>query len=48
MHHETAPPPGRVGPVEEVPYDVVHELRVAWHQEVFPDQDPGSYHAQGR
>jgi GNAT superfamily N-acetyltransferase len=48
MRHETAPPPGPDVPVEEVPYDVVHELRVAWHREEAPDQDPGSYHAQAR
>jgi hypothetical protein len=48
MRHETAPAPGPNVPVEEVPYDVVHELRVAWHREEFPDQDPGSYHAQAR
>ena len=35
-------------PVEEVPYDAVHELRVAWHREDFPDQDPSAYHAQAR
>jgi predicted GNAT family acetyltransferase len=34
--------------VEPVPYDAVHALRVIWHQEDFPDQDPGAYHAQSR
>jgi GNAT superfamily N-acetyltransferase len=48
MHHETAPPPGPQVPVEEVPYDAVHELRVAWHREDFPGQDAGEYHVQAR
>ena len=48
MRHETLPPPGPSLAVEEVPYDAVHELRVAWHQEDFPDQDPTGYHAQAR
>ena len=48
MRHETAPAPGPEVFVEEVPYDVVHELRVAWHREHFPDQDASSYHAQAR
>jgi GNAT superfamily N-acetyltransferase len=26
----------------------VHELRLAWYQEDFPDQDPGDYHADAR
>ena len=48
MHHEAPPPSGPAVPVEEVPYDSVHDLRVAWHQEDFPDQDPGEYHEQAR
>ena len=48
MHHETAPPPGPEVPVEEVPYDAVDALRVAWHQEDFPGQDAREYHAQAR
>ena len=48
MRHESPPPPGPDVPVEEVPYDSVHDLRVAWHREDFPDQDPGEYHAQAR
>jgi ribosomal protein S18 acetylase RimI-like enzyme len=48
MRHETAPPPGPVAAVEEVPYDAVHELRVAWHREDFPALDPGGYHAEAR
>ena len=48
MRHETPPPPGPDVPVEEVPYDAVDELRVAWHVEDFPDRNPGAYHAQAR
>ena len=48
MHHETAPPPGPEVPVEEVPYDAVDELRVAWHFEDFPGQDPADYHPHAR
>ena len=48
MRHEAPLPPGPDVPVEEVPYDAVHDLRVAWHQEDFPDQDPAEYHAQAR
>jgi GNAT superfamily N-acetyltransferase len=49
MRHESAPPP--LGPaigVEEVPYDAVHALRVAWFEEDFPGVDPASYHASAR
>jgi GNAT superfamily N-acetyltransferase len=49
MRHEQPPPP--LGPdvaVEEVPYDAVQELRVAWHEEDFPGQDTGGYHAQAK
>jgi ribosomal protein S18 acetylase RimI-like enzyme len=49
MRHALAPPPpGRDAPVEEVPYEAVDDLRVAWHREDFPDQDPGAYHAEAR
>jgi GNAT superfamily N-acetyltransferase len=48
MRYEAAPPPGPEIAVEEVPYDAVHELRVAWHEEDFPDMDPGDYHAEAR
>jgi GNAT superfamily N-acetyltransferase len=34
--------------VEQVPYDAVHELRVAWYHEDFPEQDPTAYHAAAR
>jgi GNAT superfamily N-acetyltransferase len=48
MRHETPPPPAPDMRVAEVPYDAVHDLRVAWHLEDFPDQDPAEYHAQAR
>ena len=48
LRHEAPPPPGPDVAVEEVPYDAVHDLRVAWYQEEFPGQDPGEYHAQAR
>lgn len=48
MRHESPPPPGPDIPVEEVPYDAVHALRVAWYQEDFPGQDGAAYHAQAR
>lgn len=48
MHREAPPIPAPGIPVEEVPYDAVHNLRVAWHQEDFPDQDATAYHAQAR
>jgi GNAT superfamily N-acetyltransferase len=38
MHHETSPPPQPDVPVEEVAYDAVRDLRVAWHEEDFPGQ----------
>jgi ribosomal protein S18 acetylase RimI-like enzyme len=42
MRHEAAPPPGPEAPAEEVPYDAVHDLRVAWHREDFPDHEPAA------
>jgi GNAT superfamily N-acetyltransferase len=48
MRHETAPPAGLEIDVEEVPYDAVHELRLAWHSEDFPGVNPASYHAAAR
>jgi len=48
MRHEASPPPGPEIAVEEVPYDAVGELRVAWHREDFPNQDPADYHVQAR
>ena len=51
MRHEAPPPAVPDVPVEEVPYDAVQHLRVAWHEEDFPSQDAGeaaAYHAQAR
>jgi ribosomal protein S18 acetylase RimI-like enzyme len=48
MRHETPPPAGPDVAVAEVPYDAVHDLRVAWHEEESPDQDGSAYHAQAR
>jgi ribosomal protein S18 acetylase RimI-like enzyme len=39
MHHEGPPPSAGASVVEEVGYDDVHALRVAWHREDFPDLD---------
>jgi GNAT superfamily N-acetyltransferase len=48
MRHESSPPPGPDVRVEDVPYDAVYDLRVAWHREDFPDQDPGAHLAEAR
>lgn len=48
MRHEHPLPPGSDVAVEEVPYDAVQDLRLAWHHEDFPDQDPGDFHAYAR
>jgi GNAT superfamily N-acetyltransferase len=48
MRHEAPPPPGPPIAVTEVPYDAVHELRVAWHDEDSPDAGADAYHAQAR
>jgi GNAT superfamily N-acetyltransferase len=48
MRHEAPLPPGPDISVEEVPYDAVHDLRLAWHDEDFPDLDPRDYHALAR
>lgn len=49
MRHETARPPGPDGiAVEEVPYDTVHALRVAWLAEDFPDLRVGTYFTEAR
>jgi GNAT superfamily N-acetyltransferase len=48
MRHEEPPPPGPGIAVDEVPYDDVHELRLAWYTEDHPDQMAGSYHAHAR
>jgi ribosomal protein S18 acetylase RimI-like enzyme len=48
MRHEAPAPPGADVAVREVPYDAVHDLRVAWHEEESPDQDGSAYLAQAR
>ncbi len=48
MRHEAPLPAGPDIPVEEVHYDSVQKLRLAWHREDFPEQDPAGYHAQAR
>ena len=48
MRHEADPGPASEVGVDEVPYDVVNDLRIAWHEEDFPGQGPTDYHAQAR
>jgi len=48
MLHDGSPLEAPAISVEEVPYDAVHNLRVAGHLEDFPDQRDSSYHAQAR
>lgn len=49
MHSdEGRPSRARDGDFEQVAYDVVQDLRIAWYREDFPDQDPGAYHAHAR
>ena len=48
MRFETPPPSGPAVDVEELPYDAVHELRVAWSREESPDQDPSGFLTQMR
>jgi ribosomal protein S18 acetylase RimI-like enzyme len=48
MRHEVMPEPALGVAVEQVSYDAVHALRVGWHREELPDQDPGEYHANSR
>jgi ribosomal protein S18 acetylase RimI-like enzyme len=48
MRHEHRLPLGPEIAVEEVPYDAVQDLRVAWYQEDFPGMDSGDYHAEAR
>jgi uncharacterized protein YndB with AHSA1/START domain/GNAT superfamily N-acetyltransferase len=48
MRRAGTPPPGAGLPVEWVPYDAVHELRVAWLQEEFPNLDMTDHHAEAR
>ena len=48
MRHEAPVPPGPQIEVEQVHYDVVRHLRVAWHREDFPEIDPGPFLDQAR
>ncbi len=48
MRHEADPGPASDLGVEEVAYDDVRDLRLAWHEEDFPDQGPTGYHEQAR
>ena len=48
MRHEADPGPAPEIDVEEVPYDAVNDLRLAWHEEDFPGQGPTDYHEQAR
>jgi GNAT superfamily N-acetyltransferase len=48
MRMEAHPPVLEDARVREVAYDDVNDLRVAWHHEDFPDQEPGGYFAQAR
>jgi GNAT superfamily N-acetyltransferase len=48
MRHASPTPPGDDMAVEELPYDAVRDLRVAWHLEDFPDQDPTAHYAEAR
>jgi GNAT superfamily N-acetyltransferase len=48
MRHEVMPQSALEIAVEEVPYDFVRALRVIWHREEVPAQDPGDYHVQAR
>ena len=47
MHHEGPVPDSTEISVEEVPYEEVDGLRLAWHQEDFPGQ-PNDHHAHAR
>jgi len=47
MHHEGLRRDGPGVEIEEVPYDAVDDLRLAWHHEDFPDQ-PNDHHAAAR
>jgi ribosomal protein S18 acetylase RimI-like enzyme len=48
MLHEAGLPPGPALEVEEVEYDAVLDLRLAWHREDFPDLDTHDYIANAR
>jgi GNAT superfamily N-acetyltransferase len=48
MHHNGELPPGPEISVEEVPYEAVEDLQVAWHEEDFPGVDPADHHDEAR
>jgi GNAT superfamily N-acetyltransferase len=48
MRHASPPPPGPDIAVREVPYDAVHDLRLAWYGADFPDQSAASYFEHAR
>ena len=49
MRREHGPQPAAADlPVDEVPYDAVHDLRVTWYEEDHPDQIAGSYYEHAR
>jgi ribosomal protein S18 acetylase RimI-like enzyme len=49
MRHEAPLPPGGLSvAVEEVPWDAVRDLRVAWHYEDFPQVDLGDHLDEAR
>jgi GNAT superfamily N-acetyltransferase len=48
MRHNAPLPSGVDVAIEEVPYDAVNDLRLAWHREDYPDEDPGEFPAHAR
>ncbi|HEY8763677.1 MAG TPA: GNAT family N-acetyltransferase [Solirubrobacteraceae bacterium] len=48
MRYEGGGPADAAATVEEVPYDAVHDLRVAWHEEDFPGVDASAFFAFAR
>jgi ribosomal protein S18 acetylase RimI-like enzyme len=48
MRHEVGSKPAGAAAVEEVPYDVADDLRMAWHREDPREEDPTAFHAQAR
>jgi GNAT superfamily N-acetyltransferase len=48
MRYEGSPAAVSSAPVEEVPYDAAHELRVLRHREDFPEEDARGYHEEAR
>ena len=48
MRHEASPPPAPDVVIEEVAYDAVNDLRLAWHHEDSPSEDPTDFHSWAR